>query len=209
MHYVLYGAFGSGSTVVEATLTELEIAYRFERLDLRQQAQRESSYAALNPQQKVPTLVTPHGETLTESSAIVLTLAERHPHPPLLPPQGTSERAFALRWLMFAASELYPVIEIVDYPERFGPESVREEIKARALAHWRERWGRLEHAVRGPYFLDESFSLLDIYVAVLSSWDLPPNYRAEHLPKIEAIRNAVASRPSLVDVWRRNFPPKT
>ena len=52
--------------------------------------------------------------------AILLTLEARHPDAGLLP-QDQAVRAQALRWLLFVATEIYPMVEINDYPERFAP----------------------------------------------------------------------------------------
>lgn len=206
MTYVLYGAHGSGSAIVELTLSEAGVPCRFERLSLRDSAQREDAYAAVNPHRKVPTLMTPAGETLTESAAIVLTLAERHPQGALLPPPGTRERAGVLRLLMFAAAELYPIIEIVDYPERFGPEAEKDAVKTQALATWRARWQTLESQLgSGPFVLGPAVCVVDFYLAVLSRWDLTAEDRRE-LPRVEALAEAVAARPALREVWTRNFP---
>ncbi len=82
--------------------------------------QRDDTYAAVNPQRKKPALVTPAGETLTESVAILLTFEARHPDAGLLP-QDQAARAQELLWLLFVATEIYPMVEIKDYPERFAP----------------------------------------------------------------------------------------
>ena len=42
-------------------------------------------FRAINPQMRVPALVTPSGETLIQSLAIIEYLDETHPQPPLLP----------------------------------------------------------------------------------------------------------------------------
>ena len=73
--------------------------------------------------------------------AILLTLEARHPDAGLLP-QDQAVRAQALRWLLFVATEIYPMVEINDYPERFAPTpnvapGVREV--AQALADRRAR----------------------------------------------------------------------
>ena len=46
---------------------------------------RRPEYRAINPQMRVPALVTPGGEILIQSLAIIEYLDETHPQPPLLP----------------------------------------------------------------------------------------------------------------------------
>ena len=78
MSYTLYGCRRSGSFAVELALAELGVDYTLEEVDLETEAQRGAAYAKVNPQRKLPALLTPAGETLTESVAILLTLDERH-----------------------------------------------------------------------------------------------------------------------------------
>lgn len=209
MGYVLYGANGSGSSIVEAALRHADVAYEFRRVDMRNHAQRDAAYVAVNPHRKVPTLLTPDGETLTESSAIVVTLAERHPDAGLLPAAGSAARARALRWLMFAASELYPIVEIMDYPERFSPdEASMGGIRDRAIEIWKRRWQTVEAAIDGPYLLGDAFCMTDVYLAVLSKWDLPAEWSAKNAPKVVALAEAVGARPAFAELWPRNFPAK-
>ena len=212
MTYTLYGDRGSGSATVELALAAAGAAVDVRDVSLADAAQRDAAYAALNPQRKLPTLCTPDGETLTESAAILLTLAERHGDARLMP-VAPSERALALRWLLFMAAELYPVIEIIDYPERFQPEGEgtsaarRREVAEHARNIWRRRWLVAEAAVAGdPWFLPSAFSLLDIYAAVLSRWGQVDAWRRAELPRIEAIAGRIANRADLAEVWRRHFP---
>jgi glutathione S-transferase len=96
MPYILYGSRRSGSLAVELALAEIRADYEVRQVDLDANAQRKDAYAAVNPQRKIPALVTPAGETLTESVAILLTLDERQPEARLLPPAASAERASAL-----------------------------------------------------------------------------------------------------------------
>ena len=207
MSYILYGSPRSGSLVVELVLSEIGANYEFRTVDLRADEQRKPAYAALNPQKKVPTLVMPSGETLTESVAILFTLDRRHPEANLLPPDDSSEYAQALRWLMFIATEIYPIVEISDYPERFTPDSKSDVEPVRELARriWRERWRIVEDNISGnPYLLGSRFCLTDIYLAVVSRWAQQDDWRPTNIPKVERLSDAVASRPACASVWARN-----
>jgi GST-like protein len=210
MGYVLYGANGSGSSIVEAALAEIGADYALHPVDMAKAAQRDAAYASVNAHRKVPTLISPEGETLTDSVAIVLTLAERHPNAALLPPVGSHERALALRWMLFAATELYPIVEIVDYPERFSPnDACKPGVREMALEIWRSRWPTVERALgEGPFLLGGEFCVTDVYLAVLSRWDLSNEWRAANIPKVERLAGAVAERPKLRELWQRHFGPR-
>lgn len=204
MTYTLYGCRRSGSLTVELALAEIGVTYEVRDVNVETEAQRDDAYAAINPQRKVPALITPIGETLTESVAILLTLDERHPEAGRLPPAGSAERAQALRSLLFVATEIYPMVEINDYPERFAPTPASApELREVARAIWRERWLLVERSIAGdPFLLASGFCLSDIYIAVVSRWAQQDAWRPAHLPKVEKL---TAAAP----VWSRHRPEVT
>jgi glutathione S-transferase len=185
---------------------EIGVEYEVRDLDARNDEHRSEAYAAINPHCKMPTLEVEGGEIITESVAILLTLDERHRDAGLLPPPGSKERAQALRWMLFLATEMYPIVEIIDYPERFarsadGAEAIRE----RAEGLLRQRWRVLEANVTGsPYCVASGFSATDLYITKFSVW-LDEAWRREHLPKVEALTSAVLARPALTAVWAKHI----
>ena len=203
--YIIHGAPGSGSGIVEAACAELGVPYEARDLDARNDAHRTEGYARLNPHRKMPTLETEDGEVITESVAILLTLDERHPEAGLLPPRGSRDRAQALRWMLFLATELYPLVEMIDYPERFtDSEATAHTLRERAEALQRERWRVVEaHVAGSPYCVASGFSATDLYITKLGVW-LDRAWREEHLPRVEALITAVLARPSLAPVWARH-----
>jgi glutathione S-transferase len=207
MTYRLYGELGSGSGIIEAALGVLGIEHEMHDVSLESGKQRSDEYARLNPQRKLPTLVTPAGEVVTESAAILLMLDERHPEARLLPPLGTPERAQALRWLLFLAAEVYPIVEIYDYPERFAPApELAGAMREVARRIWSERWLVIERQVAGdPWLLPAGFCFTDVYIAALSRWVQQKDWRVAHTPRVEAIAAAVAARPVVGPIWCRNY----
>ena len=210
MAFVLYGDKGSGAFSVEAALAEAGAAYEFHTVSLKDNAQRAPDYLAISPSGKMPALGLPDGGVLTESLAILVTLAERFPDSRLLPAQHSFSRAQALRWLAFMATELYPMVEIVDYPARFAPEgAVSDALRERAREKLRERILIVEKAVVRPWLLGDEFSVADIYAAMFSRWDIGGKFREENLPKLCALADAVAARPRIAPIWQRHFPPRS
>lgn len=207
MTYLIYGARGSGSSIVEAACAEIGADYRVRDLDARAGEHRGEAYAALNPQRKMPTLEVEGGEIITESVAILIALDERHRGAGLLPPPGSRARAQALRWMLFLATELYPIVEIMDHPERFAPEGPgAEAVRERAQALWHARWAVVEPGIAGaPYCVESGFSATDLYIAVLSRWDMAADWRREHLPRVDALAAAVRARPAAGGVLARHF----
>ncbi|MEC7657848.1 MAG: glutathione S-transferase family protein, partial [Pseudomonadota bacterium] len=140
-------------------------------------------------------------------AAILLTLDARHPDAGLLP-QDQAARAQALRWLLFVATEIYPMVEINDYPERFAPTpNVAPGVREVARARWRVRWQIVEAEIAGdPYLLSSGFCLTNLYFAVVSRWALQDEWRPCNLPKVEVLTVAVKKCPASAPVWARHRP---
>src|ERR1700759_5616374 len=169
MGYTLYGDLGSGAFSAESALAEAGAPYPFELVSLEKNEQKQPAFLAINPSGKMPALRLPEGEIVTESAAILLTLADHFPQARLLPPQASNDRAHAYRWLAFMAGEIYPIVEIVDYPARFVPDgAAAEALRAKARDRIRERILIIERMVQGPFLLSYGFSILDIYAAMFT-----------------------------------------
>lgn len=209
MAYILYGDKGSGAFCVEASLAEAGAPFEFRPISLEKDEQRTAEFRVLNPSGKIPALQLPDGEIVTETAALLILIAERHPEAKLLPPPGAPERGKALRWIAFMASEIYPPVEIADYPERFvadhkGAALLKQSAKQRI----RDRMLEVEKAVAGPWFLSCGFSALDIYAVMFSRWRecRVEGWREEHIPKICAIAAAFKERSALQAVYEKYFP---
>ncbi len=207
--YQLYGNPGSGSCAVELALAELKLPYEFHEIELKTNEQRHADYARINPQQKVPALVCEDGNVITESVAIILWLLDKHGNHHLLPAQGSNERSQALRWLIFVTAELYPIIEIIDYPQRFTtPESDADAVLETAINIWRTRWLVMEDHIAGDFLLGSECCITDFYISVVSRWAGQGKWRRDNIPKIEKITELVSRRELCKEVWARNFPGK-
>jgi glutathione S-transferase len=208
MSYTIFGDKGSGAFSAEAALAEAGAPYRLHAISLAKNEQRKPEFLALNPSGKIPALGLSEGEVITESAAILLTVADLFPDARLLPPAGTA-RARAYRWLAFMASEIYPMVEVSDYPERFAPEGAASEaLRGKAQARIRERLLIAERAVAGPWFLPTGFSILDIYAVMFTRWrgSIGGEWLAEgHIPRLDAIAGALRQRPAIAPVWARHF----
>src|SRR5690242_16692835 len=126
--FTVYGDKGSGAFSAEAALAEAGAPYDFHLISLEKNEQKKPEFLAINPSGKMPAVKLPEGQIITESLAILLTIADHFPNAHLLPNQASVERARAYRWLAFMSAEIYPMVEISDYPERFAPDG--DEAKA-------------------------------------------------------------------------------
>ena len=99
MVFTLYGAAGSGSAPVEATLRLIGLDYRVGEAPTWEGEAERDKVAAVNPMRQIPVLVTPGGEVITESAAILIWLADAHPQARLSPGLEDPRRAQFLRWM--------------------------------------------------------------------------------------------------------------
>lgn len=205
--YILYGDHRSGSSTVEMALAEIGAPVELRDVPLEGDHQLAPEYRRINPMGRVPTLILPDGTVMTESLAILLTLADRHPEAELLPAPGDTGRARALRWMALAAGEFYPHVTRYDYPERFGANPAdAPALRTRAMEMGREIWTLVEReAAPAPFILGERFSLADIYLSALTRWMKGDDWVPANCPRLEALTRAVAARPKAGPVWRKHF----
>jgi len=163
--YVLYGGSFTRGLMVEMVLAEGDIAYERRAVDTLKGEHRSPAYLAVNPAGWVPALITPEGETLVETPAINLYLAERHGLTQLAPRAEEPERGYFLSGLFYLTDELEPWIKRYFYPHRFA---LRAEdapaMQEHALQGVLDRLAVIERHLRdrGPYHLGERFSLADL-----------------------------------------------
>jgi glutathione S-transferase len=209
MSFTVFGDLGSGAFSAEAALAEAGAPYDFHLVSLEKNEQKKPEFLAINPSGKIPALKLPEGQILTESLAILLTVADHFPNAHLLPAQASANRGTAYRWLAFMASEIYPMVEISDYPERFAPKGAEAEaLRHKARERIRQRLLIVERMVAGPWFLPSGFSILDIYAAMFSRWrgSLGKDWSAAgHIPKLDALSKSLSQRPAIAPIWKRHF----
>lgn len=193
---------GCGNTILEAGLTLAGIPYEREEADYSTPAGRER-LLQFNPLAQVPTVILPDGSVMTESAALVLYIEEVAPSG-LVPPVGDPLRREMLRWLMFLVAAVYPTFTYGDEPQKWVGDA-GDALRKSTNAHREQQWRFLEGIVKGPWFLGERFSALDLYVNVMTRWRPRREWFAQHCPRLAAIAKRLDEDPRLQPVWRANF----
>jgi len=188
--YKLYTRPGSGGFVVEAALAMAGAP--FEQIDVPKKETPDPAFLAISPLNQVPTLTLPNGQSLTESAAICILLAERHPEACLAPEAGSSARADFLRWMAFMSSVLYPAVLRLYYAHRYTADGEGlQPVKKAAVAEMDRGFAILDQALAGRDWLaGEALSLADIYLVMLVAWH----------PDVEKARNAW---PNVERLWAK------
>ena len=209
MTYTVYGAAGSGSVPVEAALTLIGAPFEVvEAVTWEGDAERDK-VAPVNPMRQIPALITPEGETITESAAILIWLAERHPEAALGPEPCDPRRAQFLRWMTFIPASIYSMYWVRDDPSRLAGQdpAAQATIKTRTAGRIAECWGRMEAQITpGRFLLGPEPTVLDLYVAVASRWTPHRARFHEVAPRMGEVMRRVDALPELRDFWARRFP---
>ncbi|HWA62615.1 MAG TPA: glutathione S-transferase family protein [Caulobacteraceae bacterium] len=205
---VVHGAAGSGSVPVEAALSLLGIPFRVEEAAPWTSAELAEKVGRTNPMRQVPALVLPDGQLMTESAAILIWLADRHPESRLAPTPDDPRRAQFLRWMTFIPASIYSMFWVRDVPSRLAADAAAEAvIEQRTADRIAECWGIMDAQVRpGRHILGDELTVLDLYVAVVSRWT--PRRRRFYAvaPKMSEVVRRVDAEPRLASFWAERFP---
>jgi glutathione S-transferase len=197
--YILYGGGITRAMGVQMVLEELRLPYQLKAVDIRKGEHREAAFLAVNPAGYVPALVTPEGETLHETAALMLWLADKHGATELAPATDDPLRGQFLKWLFYFTNDIQPPSKTVFYPDRYTTASnSADEILKLANAQALERWAVVEKhlADHGPYHLGERFSLLDLHVAMWAAYGLQSvDEILTAMPAVRRCYDLVAKRP--------------
>lgn len=204
----LYGAQASGSVAVEAALTLLDIHYALIEGATWVEREARERVAAANPMRQVPTIIYPNGEVMTESAAILIDLADRHPQARLAPAIDDPKRRQFLRWMFFVSASIYSLHWIKPDPTRIGaPAAAKDAIVAGLHERIAACWAMMDGQVRPErYLLGDDLSVLDLYVTVISRFGPWRKRFYAAAPKMTPVVKRVDAEPRLKDFWARRYP---
>lgn len=200
------GCKGCGSAIVEAALVLAKISFDREEVNYDTAEGHDAIAAAGNPLAQVPTVILPDGTLMTESAAIVLYIDGLVPELGLVPAVKDPHRREFLRWLMFLVAAVYPTFTYGDNPKKWVSDAAgNTDLRQSTDDHRLSLWRLVEGAVRGPWFLGERPSALDLYISVMTRWRPRREWFAENCPRLHAIAIEVDRDPRLASVWTTNF----
>lgn len=161
--YELHGSARSRAFRVLWLLEELGVDYTHHATK-----PRSAEIMALNPLGKVPVLVT-EGQVLTDSTAIMTYLADKHGA--LTYPAGTVERARQDAHTGFILDEIDSLLWTVA-KHSFGlPEGLRvPAIKDAVREEFRISAERLENRIEGPFLMGDQMTIADILAVHCLGW---------------------------------------
>lgn len=185
---------------VHLALLEIGAPHQLELVDFESKSQRSESYLRLNPQGQVPTLVI-DDQAYTESAALLMMLADRHPEARLAPPPGTPKRNQWYQWLVLGSNALGASYRNWFYPPDLGatehPPAVRAALQRRIESVWTRVDAQLTGC--GPYLLGEEFSAVDLLYIMYMRWSRNMPRTALEWPALKRFATLLRQRKS----WQR------
>jgi GST-like protein len=207
--HTLFGTKGSGSAIVEAALTMLDLEFRIVDAASWEAGSGLDELMRVNPLGQIPTLQLPDGSILTESAAILIHLGLMHPESGLLPVDA-HRRAQMVRGLVYVAANCYAAIGIIDFPERWCAEpddAMSKRIKAGSTARLHHLWDVFADLFPARPFLNgEQLGALDLMAAVVSKWSGSRAHLAKSRPAFSALLKTIESDPRVAPVFQRHWP---
>lgn len=168
----LYAASTPNGRKAIIMLEETGLPYRLHALDLSAGEQHAPAFRKLNPNGKIPVIVdTATGQTVTESGAVLIYLAEQAG---ALLPADPAARMAVLQWLFFQVGSVGPMAGQYNHFRRHEPRDdyafnrYRDEV--------RRLLGVMDEALKDRSFTAGEYSIADIalvpWLRALQRWDL-------------------------------------
>lgn len=156
--------------------------------------QHAPAYRAINPQSRVPTLVTADGTALIQSPAILEWLEEAYPAPPLLPADPIA-RARVRGIAAIIGCDTHPLLNAAGVIPFLRRDMRAGEAEVAAwIAHWnRQGLAAVEALIGdGPYCCGDQVTLADLYLvpqlAAAQRFKVP----VDDFPKVRRVVDACA-----------------
>jgi GST-like protein len=212
--YVLYGSRNSGSAAVEAALEMAKAPYRIVDAATWRKTAAFRELKRVNPLHQIPTLICPDGTVLSESAAVLIHLALVHPSARLLP-ANASQRAQAIRAMVFIAANCYAAIGVIDYPERWhgkGDKNADERLRKGARRRLHKLWCVFADTFaadagkkKTAFLFGAQPGAADLLAAVVSRWSGARKHLAKQRPAFHAVLERTEAHPGIAPVIARHW----
>lgn len=194
----LFHAWGSCSLASAIALEEAGADYELAVISTRDGDQRRPEYLAVNPNGRVPALVTDRG-VLTESPAILAYIAQAFPQARLAPLDDPFAFARAQAFNSYLASTVHVAHAHRHRGYRWADEESSFADMARKVPQSVGACFRLieDELFRGPWVLGEAYSICDPYLFTLAGWLEGDGIDPGQFPKVLEHRQRMAERPAV------------
>ena len=191
----LYGTPPTRALRVIWLLNELGLEYELHPVDLLHGEQLQQDFLSLNPAAKVPVLVD-GSLVVTESAAIQLYLAEKHPQAGFSP-ESLEVRAQMYRWIFFLVTEIeQPLWRIARHTFVYPEEKRLSQDVELARQECMEMVAVLERHMAGREFIvGDRLSVADFNAAYTLDW-ANEDKMLDNAPRLREYLKSMYARPS-------------
>ncbi|THH36818.1 glutathione S-transferase [Aliishimia ponticola] len=153
---------------VSIMLEELGLPYEAHRVTLSDADVKSPEFLSLNPNNKIPALIDPHGPDgapigLFESGAILIYLAEKTGK---LTGKTGADKAKAIQWLMFQMGGVGPMFGQLGYFHKFAGREIEDpRPRERFITEAKRLLAVIEGALDGQDWIAGEYSIADIALA--------------------------------------------
>jgi GST-like protein len=203
----LYSLATPNGVKVSILLEEIGLPYEAHRITLDQDGVLSPPFLSLNPNNKIPAIIDPHGPdgkplALFESGAILLYLAEKTGR---FLPADAAQRYETIQWLMFQMAGVGPMFGQLGFFHRFaGKEYEDKRPLARYLAETRRLLAVLDQRLSGrDWIMGEEYTIADIavfpWVRILSGYyEAAELVGTDNYPNLQRALASFVTRPAVI-----------
>ncbi|MFY7914378.1 MAG: glutathione S-transferase family protein [Rubrivivax sp.] len=195
--YTLYTARGTCALATHIALLEAGADFALHLLDFKSTEQRSAAYLALNPKGRVPALATPQG-VLTETPALLLYVAQTHPHAGLAPLDDPFHLARMQELHSYLASTVHVAHAHKHRGARWADDTAaHDSMRAKVAQNMTDCAVLLEDWLEpGPWVLGDRYSVADAYLYVVAGWMDSDGVDMQRFARLRAHQARVAARPA-------------
>ena len=172
--------------------------FQMVRLSFAKQEQRQPDYLAINPEARVPSLVTEHG-VLTETPALLAFIAQQFPRAKLAPLDDPFAFARVQAFNSYLCSTCHPAHahRMRGYRWADEPEAIAA-MQRKVPASVTQCFEVIERDMpRNGWVMGDSYTICDPYLFTLAQWLEDDGVDMTKLPKVHAHRQRMAERDNV------------
>lgn len=179
-------------------LEEAGADYQLVKVDFAKREQTGAAYLAINPKGRVPALVGERG-VLTETPAILLFIAQSHPHARLAP----LDDPWQLGQLQAFNAYLCSTVHVAHAHRMRGyrwaddPAAIAEMVR-KAPEVFSACFALIESSMfEGPWVFGDAYTIADAYLFTMMRWWEIHEVDARNLPRLAEHRERMRERPAV------------
>lgn len=200
----LFYKAGTCSLAPHIVMTELNMVFETESVDLATKQSASGDYRKINPKGSVPALRMDNGEILTEGAIISQYLADQKMDSGLLPKFGTMERYRTLEMMNFIATEVHK-----SFSPLFGADRIvknvegKTEMKMYYVETLKTKIGLVSEKLgTNDYLMGKQFTIADAYLFTVLGWSKYFDLDLSAWPNVASYMSRVSERPAVMKAMK-------